>query len=62
MGLGSWILVGVLVGLAAQRLRPGTFPLRAPGTVLAGVLGATLGLVVAGAVADATDGSWVRHR
>ena len=52
MGLGSWILVGVLVGLAAQRLRPGTFPLRAPGTVLAGVLGAAFGGFLAAAASE----------
>ncbi|HET9545676.1 MAG TPA: hypothetical protein VFO88_08860 [Gaiellaceae bacterium] len=52
MGLVSWILVGVLVGLAAQRLRPRTFPLRAPGTVLAGVLGASFGGFLAAATSE----------
>jgi len=43
MGLVSWILVGALVGAAAQRLWPRTFPLRLPGTMLGGVLGAAFG-------------------
>jgi uncharacterized membrane protein YeaQ/YmgE (transglycosylase-associated protein family) len=50
MGLVSWILLGAVVGFAAQRLRPRTFPLRLPGTLLAGVLGAAFGGFLAAAV------------
>jgi len=52
MGLVSWILLGALLGFAAQRLRPRTFPLRMPGTVLGGVLGAAFGGFLAAAALD----------
>ena len=52
MGLVSWIILGALVGVVAQRLRPRTFPLRMPGTVLGGVLGAAFGGFLAAAALD----------
>src|SRR5688572_18155898 len=39
-------------GVAAQGLRPGTFPPRMPGTVLAGVLGAAFGGFLAAAALE----------
>ena len=52
MGLVSWIVLGALVGFAAQRSRPRTFPLRMPGTVLGGVLGASFGGFLAAAALE----------
>lgn len=52
MGLASWILLGAIVGVVAQRLRPHNFPLRLPGSILGGVLGAAFGGFLAVALAD----------
>jgi uncharacterized membrane protein YeaQ/YmgE (transglycosylase-associated protein family) len=43
MGIISWILLGTIVGLAADWLVPGRFPGGVLGTVLGGMAGAFLG-------------------
>lgn len=43
MGIGSWILFGLLAGLAARRLMPGPQPGGVLGTAAVGILGGLAG-------------------
>ncbi len=43
MGMVSWILLGAVVGVVADRLAPAGFPGGTWGTIVGGVLGAALG-------------------
>lgn len=43
MGLISWIIIGVIAGLAARRIVPGPDPGRYIVTVILGMAGASLG-------------------
>ena len=43
MGIISWLVLGTIIGYAANRLTPGRFPGGAVGTVVGGAAGAFLG-------------------
>ena len=43
MGILAWIILGLLVGVLARFLMPGTQPLGIIGTILLGIVGAVVG-------------------
>jgi uncharacterized membrane protein YeaQ/YmgE (transglycosylase-associated protein family) len=43
MGILAWIVLGLLVGVLARFLMPGTQPLGIIGTILLGIVGAVVG-------------------
>jgi uncharacterized membrane protein YeaQ/YmgE (transglycosylase-associated protein family) len=52
MSIISWILLGAVVGLVANRLVPGSFPGGVAGTIAGGTAGAFLGGAVFSLVAS----------
>lgn len=55
-----YILIGLVVGLLARLLLPGSDPIGIIGTIVVGVLGAVIGGYIAGAVFEETEGvDWI---
>jgi uncharacterized membrane protein YeaQ/YmgE (transglycosylase-associated protein family) len=52
MGIVSWIVLGMIVGILADRLMPGRFPGGLLGTIAGGMAGAFLGGAIFSLVAD----------
>jgi uncharacterized membrane protein YeaQ/YmgE (transglycosylase-associated protein family) len=52
MGIVSWIVLGTIVGILADRLMPGRFPGGLLGTIAGGMAGAFLGGAIFSLVAD----------
>ncbi len=52
MGLTSWVVVGAIAGVLAERIVPGPDPGRFVVTVLLGMAGASVGGFVVGALGD----------
>lgn len=52
MSILGWIVLGAIVGILANWLRPGRFPGGFPGTVLGGTVGAFIGGGMFAVIAD----------